>query len=95
MKKMSKKLIGKVVSDKMDKTRVVEIIEQRAHPLYQKTYLTSRRLKAHDEKNEFHLGDEVEIAETRPYAKYKAWQIIRSISAKASQNSPSLDGKIK
>lgn len=80
MKKISKKLIGKIVSDKMDKTRVVEIVEQRAHPLYQKTYLRSCRLKAHDEKNEFHLGDEVEIVETRPFAKYKAWQIMRKIN---------------
>lgn len=91
MKAMAKKLVGKVISDKMDKTCVVEIVEQRSHPMYQKTYLKTRRIKAHDEKNEYKFGDEVEIVSTRPYAKHKAWKIIRSVSAKAA----SLDGKIK
>lgn len=79
MKTVAKKLVGKVVSDKMDKTRVVEIVEQRSHPMYQKTYLKTGRIKVHDEKNEYKFGDEVEIVGTRPYAKYKAWRITRKI----------------
>lgn len=75
MTKVAKKLVGQVISDKMDKTRVVEIVEQRSHPMYQKTYLKTRHLQAHDEKNEYHVGDKVEIVETRPFAKHKAWQI--------------------
>lgn len=79
MTKAAKKLVGKVISDKMDKTRIIEIVEQRSHPIYQKTYLVSRHIKAHDEKNEYKFGDEVEIVSTRPLAKHKAWKIIRKI----------------
>lgn len=75
MKTAAKKIVGKVVSDKMDKTRVVEVVEQRSHPMYQKTYLVTRHIKAHDEKNEYKFGDEVEIVGTRPFSKHTAWQI--------------------
>jgi len=75
--KKIKKLVGLIVSDKMDKTRLVKITEKRAHPIYQKTFLISRKIKAHDEKNEYKTGEEVEIVETRPFAKSKSWQISR------------------
>jgi small subunit ribosomal protein S17 len=74
-----KKLIGQIVSDKMDKTRTVEIIEVRRHPLYQKSFNVSSKIKAHDENNEFKAGQKVEIVETRPYSKNKAWKITKAI----------------
>lgn len=77
VKKNAKKLIGTVVSDKMDKTCVVEIVEQRSHSIYQRTFSVSRKIKAHDEKNEYHAGDIVEITETKPLSKTKAWTITR------------------
>lgn len=75
--KKIKKLTGTVISDKMDKTCVIEISEKKAHPKYGKIYISNRKIKAHDEKNEYKIGDVVEISETRPYSKSKAWQIIR------------------
>lgn len=79
VKKQTKKLIGKIVSDKMDKTCVVLITEKLSHPMYGKVYLKNRKIKAHDEKNEFKIGDQVEIAETRPYSKTKAWEVKRMV----------------
>lgn len=79
IKKTAKKISGKIVSDKMDKTRVVEITQKMAHPMYQKIYLASRRVKAHDAKNEYHLGEIVEISETRPFSKAKVWEIVGKI----------------
>jgi len=83
-KKVNKK-IGVIVSDKMDKTRVVAIVEQRAHPIYQKTFSVTNKIKAHDEKNEYHKGDKVEIFETKPYSKSKAWSIQRKINENSSK----------
>jgi small subunit ribosomal protein S17 len=70
---------GSVVSDKMDKTVVVAIADRVQHPLYKKIIKRTIRLKAHDEKNEFGVGDTVEIMETRPLSKDKNWRIIRVI----------------
>lgn len=72
-------LTGKVVSDKMDKTRVVEIVETRQHPMYKKIYTRTVKIKAHDEKNEYHYGDEVLIQETRRLSHDKAWLIVRKV----------------
>lgn len=77
---MSKKLIGKVISDKMDKTRLVAIDEKRRHPMYHRTFVVTSKIKAHDDKNETVTGDMVEIVETRPVSKSKAWNITRKIS---------------
>jgi len=74
-----KKLTGVIVSDKMDKTRVILIDEKLSHPMYGKIYHKSAKIKAHDEKNEYKTGDIVEIAEKRPYAKTKAWEIIKAV----------------
>ncbi len=66
---------GKVVSDKMDKTVVVEVIDSVQHPLYKKFIKRSTKFKAHDENNECKIGDTVEIAETRPLSKDKRWRV--------------------
>ena len=70
---------GLVVSDKMDKTVVVEIKDKAKHPLYKKTINKTKRIKAHDEQNECGVGDRVEIAETRPLSKDKCWRLVRII----------------
>ena len=70
---------GVVVSDKMDKTIVVEIVSKTIHPLYKKTVKTSKRFKAHDENNQAHVGDTVEIMETRPLSKDKYFRLVRVV----------------
>lgn len=67
--------IGKVVSDKMDKTIVVAIERKVRHPLYGKILNTTTKLKAHDENNEAKVNDKVSIMETRPLSKDKRWRI--------------------
>ncbi|MFA5173050.1 MAG: 30S ribosomal protein S17 [Candidatus Paceibacterota bacterium] len=73
---MRRKLSGKIVSDKMDKTRVVLIERLKKHPKYRKYFRVSSKLKAHDEKNEFKTGDFVLLEESRPISKEKRWTII-------------------
>jgi len=68
---------GVVVSDAMQKTRVVRIERVYRHPRYQRVIRTSKRLKAHDEDNASHVGDRVLIEETRPISKDKRWRIRR------------------
>ena len=69
--------VGVVVSDKMQKTVVVEIQTTGRHPLYKKIVRHSRRFKAHDDAGEAHVGDRVIIAETRPLSKEKRWRVAR------------------
>ena len=76
---LRKKRVGKVVSDKMDKTIVVAIADNVKHPLYKKVMKTTLKLKAHDENNECGVGDTVEIMETRPLSKDKNWRLVRII----------------
>ncbi len=76
---MSRKLKGTVVSDKMNKTRIVAIEKLKKHPRYQKFYKVTARFKAHDEKNEYKTGDNVIIEETRPLSKDKRWKISEKI----------------
>ena len=71
--------IGTVVSDKMDKTIVVAVEDSYQHPLYKKTMKRTYKLKAHDENNECHTGDTVEVMETRPLSKDKRWRLINII----------------
>ena len=71
--------VGKVVSDKMDKTVVVAIEDRVAHPLYKKIVGRTYKLKAHDENNECGIGDTVEVMETRPLSKDKRWRLVRII----------------
>jgi len=75
---------GVVVSDAMQKTRVVRIERVFRHPRYQRVIRISKKLKAHDEANESHVGDRVLIEETRPLSKEKRWR-IRSILTKAAR----------
>ena len=71
--------VGKVVSDKMDKTVVVAIADRVAHPLYKKIVGRTYKLKAHDEKNECGIGDTVKVMETRPLSKDKHWRLVEII----------------
>lgn len=68
--------IGKVVGDKMDKTVVVAVERLVQHPLYKKAVKKTVKFKAHDENNESHIGDTVEIMETRPLSKDKRWRVV-------------------
>ena len=68
---------GKVVSDKMDKTVVVAIERCVQHPLYQKGVKHTVKFKAHDENNEAHIGDTVQIVQTRPLSKDKCWRVVQ------------------
>jgi len=79
---MRKTRVGKVVSDKMDKTIVVAIEDRVVHPLYKKIMKRTYKLKAHDENNECSVGDRVEVMETRPLSKDKRWRLV-SIVEKA------------
>jgi small subunit ribosomal protein S17 len=76
---LRKTRVGKVVSDKMDKTIVVAIADNVKHPLYKKIIKRTVKLKAHDEKNECRIGDRVEVMETRPLSKDKRWRVINII----------------
>ena len=76
---LRKTRVGMVVSDKMDKTVVVAIIDNVKHPLYKKIVKRTVRLKAHDDKNECRVGDRVEVMETRPLSKDKRWRVIEII----------------
>ena len=73
---LRKTRVGKVVSDKMDKTIVVAIEDNVRHPLYKKTIKRTTKLKAHDETNSCGIGDRVEIMETRPLSKDKRWRLV-------------------
>ncbi len=72
--------MGTVVSDKMDKTVVVEVQRLTRHPLYGKVMRRRTKLKAHDEGNECHVGDRVEISECRPLSKDKHWRVSNVIA---------------
>ena len=79
---LRKTRIGKVVSDKMDKTIVVTVENHVKHPLYGKIVKKTYKLKAHDENNECGIGDTVKVMETRPLSKDKRWRLV-SIVEKA------------
>ena len=67
---------GTVVSNKMDKTAVVAVIERVRHPKYAKFVLRTKRLYAHDEANDVNIGDKVRVMETRPMSKSKRWRVV-------------------
>ena len=71
--------VGRVVSDKMDKTVVVAIEDSVKHPLYKKVIKRTVKLKAHDENNECSIGDRVRVMETRPLSKEKRWRLVEII----------------
>ena len=76
---LRKTRVGLVVSDKMDKTIVVAVADRVKHPLYGKIVDRTYKLKAHDEKNECHVGDRVKVMETRPLSKDKRWRLVEII----------------
>jgi len=76
---LRKTRVGMVVSDKMDKTVVVAIVDNVRHPLYKKIIKRTVKFKAHDEKNECRKGDRVQIMETRPLSKEKRWRVTEII----------------
>ena len=76
---LRKTRVGTVVSDKMDKTIVVAIVDNVKHPLYKKIVKRTVRLKAHDENNACKVGDRVEVMETRPLSKDKRWRVVEII----------------
>ena len=76
---LRKTRVGQVVSDKMDKTVVVAIVDNVNHPLYKKIIKRTVKLKAHDENNECRIGDRVEVMETRPLSKDKRWRVTNII----------------
>ena len=80
VRNMRKTRIGKVVSNKMDKTVVVAVETKVRHKLYKKMVAKTTKFKAHDENNECAVGDIVEIMETRPLSKDKRWRVVRTIS---------------
>jgi small subunit ribosomal protein S17 len=80
-----KNYIGKVVSDKMDKTVVVAITRTFQHPLYKKTVRRITKLKAHDEENKCKVGDIVQIIESRPISKEKRWRVIKILEGEGRQ----------
>ena len=73
---MPRILKGTIVSDKMQKTVVVEISRMKKHPKYKKYYSVTKRFKAHDEEGQYHTGDKVLIQETKPMSKEKRWTVI-------------------
>lgn len=78
-KSRKKIFIGKVVSNKMDKTIVVSVEQRKMHPLYKKYVVRTKKLKAHDEKNECQIGDIVKLIESRPLSKEKHWRLVQII----------------
>lgn len=72
--------MGRVVSNKMDKTVVVTVESYRPHPLYKKQVRRIKKFKAHDEQNSCNIGDMVRIEETRPLSKEKRWRVVEIVS---------------
>jgi small subunit ribosomal protein S17 len=82
-RKRVRRLIGRVSSDKMTKTVVVEVIRYKLDPVYKKYVRVRKRYKAHDESNEYRIGDRVEIVEHRPLSKEKRWKVSRLVERPA------------
>ena len=78
-----RKLIGRIRSDKMDKTVIVEVVRFKREGIYKKYVRVRKRYKAHDEKNEFKVGDRVEIIESRPLSREKRWAVARLVDRPA------------
>ena len=72
--------VGRVISDKMDKTVVVSVERLRRHPIYKRVVRLSSKFKAHDEENSAHVGDTVRIEESRPLSREKRWMVIEVVA---------------
>ena len=74
---MSKKMLkGKVIRDKNEKTVIVLVKRKYSHPFFKKVITSSKKYHAHDEKNKFKIGDDVNIVESKPYSKKKRWKVV-------------------
>ena len=80
-----RRMIGKVSSDKMNKTVVVEVLRYKMDPMYKKYVKVRKRYKAHDETNQYRTGDRVEIVEHRPRSKQKSWRVARLLERPAQE----------
>ena len=89
-----KQKVGRVVSNKMEKTVVVAVDYRRPHPIYRKTVRMTNRFYAHDENNQCRPGDMVRIEETRPLSKLKRWRVVEIIGAPAAVVSTSDEGEV-
>ena len=78
-KAVKREFVGKVTSDKMDKTIVVSVSSKELHRLYKKYVTRVKKYKAHDEKNDAHIGDTVRIVECRPLSKEKCWRLAEIV----------------
>lgn len=76
---MARKMVGIVTSDVQDKTVTVSTVRSVTHPIYGKRYSVTKKYAVHDEKNEAHVGDKVEISETRPISRRKSWTLSKII----------------
>jgi len=81
---LRKTRVGRVLSDRQDKSIVVQVERRAAHPRYQKTIVLRKRYYAHDENNEARVGDRVEIMETRPLSKQKRWRLVSVLQRAAT-----------
>ena len=79
--KRQRTLVGKVVSNKMEKTVVVSVERRVKHPIFGKIIVRTNKYKAHDETNQYNEGDMVEIAEGRPISRDKSWSVVRLLEA--------------
>lgn len=77
MSEKRRRLVGKVTSDTMEKSVVVEVARTKIHPLYRKVVRSTKRYLAHDEQNQAHIGDSVSMVESRPISKRKRWVVER------------------
>ena len=80
-----RRLIGRVASDKMQKTVVVEVVRFKRDAVYKKYVRVRKRYKAHDEKNEYKVGDRVEIEERSPLSREKSWKVVRLLERPAQE----------
>jgi len=84
---MPRKFKGLVISDKMNKTIVVEVERIKKHPKYKKRYRVHKKFKVHDEKNEAKIGNQVIFEECRPISKEKRWRLVKILNPKSEINS--------
>ena len=80
--------LGRVVSDKMDKTVVVSVERLRRHPIYKRVVRLSSKFKAHDEQNAAHVGDTVRIEESRPLSREKRWVVVEVVTRGSGEELP-------
>lgn len=76
IKKIIRSFAGVVVSDKMDKTRVIVVKSSKKHPKYRKIYISSKKFIVDDPKNQYHIGDKVKFVECRPISRHKRWRVV-------------------